>query len=74
MLRLCGMQLDQYARIIAIPADLKKYDEFSCISNFSLIRIIIVHHLIIFKCNKHVFYMGFNLAGKIKVLEIPSKK
>ena len=74
MLRLCDTQPDQYARIIAINDDLKKYDEHASISKFSLIRIILVHHLIIFECNKHVFCIGFNLAAKIKVLVIPSNK
>jgi hypothetical protein len=74
MLRLCDMQPDQYARIIAIPDVLKKYDEYTRISNFSLIRVITVHHLIIFECNNHVFCIGFNLAAKNKVLVIPSKK
>ena len=38
MLRLGDMQADQYGGIIAIPDDLKKYDEFSCISNFFLLE------------------------------------
>ena len=71
MLRLCDMQPNQFARIIVIPDDLKKYDQFIKISNFSLIRIITVHHVIIFECNKHIFCIGINLAAKIKVLEIP---
>jgi len=72
MLRLCDVQSNQIARIITVPQEIKEVvaNHFFC--DYSLIRIIAAHHLIIFECNHHIFCISNKLAEKIMVLVIPT--
>ena len=74
MLRLCDVRPNQIARIITIPEDIKKEIPNTFFCDYSLIRIIAAHHLIIFECNNHIFYISDKLAEKILILIIPTLK
>jgi hypothetical protein len=72
MLRLCDVQPNQFARILTVPQDIREEIKNHYFYDYSLVRIIAAHHLIIFECNQHIFCISSKLAAKIMVLIIPT--
>jgi hypothetical protein len=68
MLRLCDVRSNQIVRVITVPQEIKEVVANHLFCDYSLIRIIAAHHLIIFECNHHIFCISNKLAEKITVL------